>query len=201
MKVSDIKMFMPTERHVEVTLYEGLNAIQTGVTNKLFSDGLEENDYVHWKDGKGFCYSDMNIIGRTNDHVVDVLHGQGLCFKHKFYIEKTKGNGYMFNSKALLSVVNAQELVEKFTGMAKRNVLLHDESITSNDMLMQITGTIVVVSNYKMGDVSVDALVSQFVDMCERDSLLHSQTFTSEDVLAQIVGVIMLAARRKDDDQ
>lgn len=48
--------FYPTNEYREVTLQAGLNSVQLGNTDKLFSDGLEEYEYIYFDDSKGFCY-------------------------------------------------------------------------------------------------------------------------------------------------
>lgn len=41
--------FIPTNEYREISLQEGLNQVQLGNTDKLFSDGLEEDEYIYWK--------------------------------------------------------------------------------------------------------------------------------------------------------
>ena len=48
--------FIPTNEYREISLQEGLNQVQLGNTDKLFSDGLEEDEYIYWNHNKGFCY-------------------------------------------------------------------------------------------------------------------------------------------------
>lgn len=47
--------FYPTNEYREVTLQTGLNSVQLGNTDKLFSDGLEKDEYIYFDDSKGFC--------------------------------------------------------------------------------------------------------------------------------------------------
>ena len=42
--------FYPTNEYREVTLQAGLNSVQLGNTDKLFSDGLEEDEYIYFDD-------------------------------------------------------------------------------------------------------------------------------------------------------
>lgn len=39
--------FTPTNEYREISLQEGLNQIQLGNANKLYSDGLEEDEYIY----------------------------------------------------------------------------------------------------------------------------------------------------------
>ena len=40
--LEDAMEFIPTNEYMEVSLQEGLNALQIGRTDKLFSDGLDD---------------------------------------------------------------------------------------------------------------------------------------------------------------
>ena len=53
--------FYPTNEYREVTLQTGLNSVQLGNTDKLFSDGLEKDEYIYFDDSKGFCLSLIHI--------------------------------------------------------------------------------------------------------------------------------------------
>ena len=81
--------FYPTNEYREVTLQAGLNSVQLGNTDKLFSDGLEEDEYIYFDDSKGFCYEDGCVIGGTYDQTLKVLYSQW-GFDHKFYVKKNK---------------------------------------------------------------------------------------------------------------
>ena len=81
--------FYPTNEYREVTLQAGLNSVQLGNTDKLFSDGLEEYEYIYFDDSKGFCYEDGCVIGETYGQTSKVLYSQW-GFNHKFYVKRTK---------------------------------------------------------------------------------------------------------------
>lgn len=81
--------FYPTNEYREVTLQVGLNSVQLGNTDKLFSDGLEEDEYIYFDDSKGFCYEDGCVIGGTYDQTLKVLYSQW-GFDHKFYVKRTE---------------------------------------------------------------------------------------------------------------
>lgn len=80
--------FVPTKEFIEVSLQEGLNALQTNRADKLFSDGLENNEYICFTDGNGFCYEDHCVIGGTFDQTLTRLHSAGWCKDHKFFIKR-----------------------------------------------------------------------------------------------------------------
>ena len=80
--------FTPTDEYREVSLQAGLDAIRLSNAEKLFSDGLEENEYIYFDQNKGFCYEDGCVIGGTFDQAINVLHALKWCFHHKFYIKR-----------------------------------------------------------------------------------------------------------------
>lgn len=85
-----IKMeFIPTDEYIRVSLQEGLNALQIGRVDKLFSDGLDDYEYIYFDKEKGFCYEDNCLIGSTFDQTLGILHSVGWCFKHNFFIKNT----------------------------------------------------------------------------------------------------------------
>ena len=80
--------FIPTVEYIQISLYEGLNQLELGNTDKLFSDGLDQNEYIYYDENKGFCYEDGCSIGRTYDQTVNVLHSLKWCFNYNFYIKQ-----------------------------------------------------------------------------------------------------------------
>ena len=98
--------FVPTKEHTEVSLQEGLNALEVGDTNKLFSDGLESDEYIYFDKENGFCYEDKCVIGHTVEKALAVLHAIGWCFTHKFFVKnfkshqpQTGGSNYLSENK------------------------------------------------------------------------------------------------------
>jgi len=93
--------FIPTDDYREISMYTGLNAIQIGNADKLYSDGLDANEYIYFDPVKGFCYEKRTVakatecpvnedgcsIGGTYDQTVDILHSLKWCFNHKFYVK------------------------------------------------------------------------------------------------------------------
>lgn len=84
--------FIPTNEYREISMYSGLNSVQTGATDKLYSDGLESDEYIYWDHNKGFCYEDGCVIGGTYDQTLNVLHSLEWCFHHKFYVKNNQYN-------------------------------------------------------------------------------------------------------------
>lgn len=80
--------FIPTDCYTEVTLKEGLSALETGRTDKLFSDGLEDYEYIYFNKENGFCYEDNCVIGSILERAFDRLLSVGWCYKYKFFIKK-----------------------------------------------------------------------------------------------------------------
>lgn len=80
--------FTPTKEHMEISLQDGLEIIQKGDSDKLFSDGLDDYEYIYFDKEKGFCYEDNCVIGRTYDQTLSKLYSLKWCFNHKFYIKR-----------------------------------------------------------------------------------------------------------------
>ena len=78
--------FIAKETDKEVTLAEGLNYIQLHPDTKLYSDGLEHDEYIFWDKDRGFCYEDNCIIGGTFDRALHVLLSCKWPLTHKFYL-------------------------------------------------------------------------------------------------------------------
>lgn len=77
--------FIPTKEYKEISLQEGLNQLQLGNIDTLYSDGLDAEEYIYFDNNKGFCYEDGCIIGDTFSRTLHVLHSLKWCFSHKFY--------------------------------------------------------------------------------------------------------------------
>ena len=79
--------FEATEKYKEVSLAEGLNLLQLNKASKLYSDGLEENEYITFDSQKGFCYEDGCVIGGTLNTTLKGLISLKWVLHHKFYIK------------------------------------------------------------------------------------------------------------------
>lgn len=56
--------FIPTDDYIEVTLERGLDRLLTCASDKLFSDGLDADEFIYFDDHKGFCYKDGCLLGQ-----------------------------------------------------------------------------------------------------------------------------------------
>ena len=128
--------FYPTNEYREVTLQTGLNSVQLGNTDKLFSDGLEEDEYIYFDDSKGFCYEDGCVIGGTYDKTLNVLHSLKWCFNHKFYVKKNKIEKQKEEARQLWNVlehiINLLESDDErysFEGGTGHSIRIYDKEI------------------------------------------------------------------------
>lgn len=62
--------FIPTDDYREVSMYAGLNAIEIGNADKLYSDGLDANEYIYVDPVKGFCYEKRTVVKATECPVI-----------------------------------------------------------------------------------------------------------------------------------
>ena len=78
--------FVNKDNYREITLEEGLREIVKDRSKKLYSDGLEEDEYMYYDPDKGICYEDGCIIGRTANKALEVLISLEWVLHYKFYI-------------------------------------------------------------------------------------------------------------------
>lgn len=79
-------IFEATNEFKEVSLEEGLNLLQLNKASKLYSDGLDENEYITFN-SQGFCYEDGCVIGSTVNGVLKTLLSLKWVLYHKFYVK------------------------------------------------------------------------------------------------------------------
>ena len=79
--------FEATDEFKEVSLGEGLNLLQLNKASKLYSDGLDENEYITFDSQKGFCYEDGCVIGSTLNITLKRLISLKWVLNHKFYVK------------------------------------------------------------------------------------------------------------------
>ena len=79
--------FVPTEDHVKINLEEGLAELMRGKVDKLYSEGLEEDEYIHYIKEKGFCFEDGTVIGKSFVTATENLIYADWTTKHPFYIK------------------------------------------------------------------------------------------------------------------
>ena len=80
--------FEPDNDYEEVSLIEGLNKIFQDATLKLYSDGLEENEYMYHRTGHGICYEDDCVIGYHPEMAIERLSHYNWIKSHKFYVKR-----------------------------------------------------------------------------------------------------------------
>lgn len=78
--------FINEKNFKEVSLEEGLKLIEENHNRKLYSDGLESDEYICHMRWKGFCYEDGCMIGDTSNKVIENLTRLKWATCHKFYI-------------------------------------------------------------------------------------------------------------------
>ena len=79
--------FEAGDEYKEVSLAEGLNLLQLNKASKLYSDGLEENEYITYDSQKGFCYEDGCVIGGTLNITLKRLISLKWVLHHKFHVK------------------------------------------------------------------------------------------------------------------
>ena len=80
--------FIATNEYKEVSLAEGLNLLQLNKASKLYSDGLETDEYIYFHSDKGFCYEDGCVIGGTFEQTIKRMFDLKWCLHHKFYVRQ-----------------------------------------------------------------------------------------------------------------
>lgn len=80
--------FENTNNLREVTLEEGLIEISRDEEKRLYSDGLESDEYIYYDSDKGFCYEDGCVLGSTLKRTLKVLINLKWVLDHKFYISE-----------------------------------------------------------------------------------------------------------------
>lgn len=77
--------FVPSKEHTEVALVDGLRLLAFRKVDKLYSDGLDENEYIQKKSG-GFYYEDDCFIGNSVGETNRTLLALKWPLSHKFYV-------------------------------------------------------------------------------------------------------------------
>lgn len=71
----------------EVTLAYGLNLLNLGLVEKLYSDGLDSDEYIYCKD-RAFYYEDNCMIGDSYFRTLTTLFELEWPLNHKFYVKE-----------------------------------------------------------------------------------------------------------------
>ena len=79
--------FEATEKYKEVSLAYGLKLLELNKASRLYSDGLEKDEYIEFDSQKGFCYEDGCVIGRTLNKTLLTLISLKWVLHHKFYVK------------------------------------------------------------------------------------------------------------------
>lgn len=69
----------------EISLENGLIALESGQTDRLYSDGLESDEYITYTNNC-FRYEDNCVIGHDVEDTLHTLLGLKWPLNHKFYI-------------------------------------------------------------------------------------------------------------------
>ena len=69
----------------EISLEDGLITLESGQTNRLYSDGLESDEYITYTDNC-FKYEDNCVIGHDVEDTLSKLLNLKWPLNHKFYI-------------------------------------------------------------------------------------------------------------------
>lgn len=79
--------FIATNEYKEVSLAEGLKLLSVNKASKLYSDGLDDYEYIAFDPNKGFCYEDGCVIGATVVDTLETLFSLKWPLHHKFYVK------------------------------------------------------------------------------------------------------------------
>lgn len=86
----------------EVTLAYGLNLLLLGKIKKLYSDGLESNEYIYCDKGR-FYYEDDCMIGNSYFNTLTTLLMLEWSLRYHFFVKETytedKSREYKFYEK------------------------------------------------------------------------------------------------------
>ena len=78
--------FVNTNNHKQVSLAEGLTALEKDTSKRLYSDGLEQNEYMYYDPHKGICYEDGCVIGHNAVAAIRTLIPSKWVLCHDFYL-------------------------------------------------------------------------------------------------------------------
>ena len=79
--------FEATDGYKEVSLAYGLKLLELNKASRLYSVGLEKDEYFEFDLQKGFCYEDGCVIGRTLNKTLLTLISLKWVLYYKFYIK------------------------------------------------------------------------------------------------------------------
>lgn len=83
--------FTPTRGYKEVSLASGLYLLTTGLADKLYSDGLNENEYIAWDKKRGFYgLEGLEGLGYSFETAFSRLRHEDWVIRSCFYILEEK---------------------------------------------------------------------------------------------------------------
>ena len=80
--------FANDKNYKEVSLLDGLKALAENTKAKLYSDGLESNEYLYYDEIKGICFEDGCVVRRDPIESFLVLKSLKWPAKSKFYLDE-----------------------------------------------------------------------------------------------------------------
>ena len=78
--------FISKEEQESIDLFDGLHYLVRHQDYVLQSDGLDNYEYMYYKDGKGIYYEDNTLIGSDICSAYERLMQLGWPQQHKFYL-------------------------------------------------------------------------------------------------------------------
>lgn len=134
--------FINEEGLQEIDLFSGLVNLERNPNLRLYSDGLETDEYMYYIPGRGICYEDKCVIGKGSQEALYVLESLGWVLHHKFFIkdmspvridmQKVAQCGLNDIQKMLARNMNAS-LQEAIEDGYKQTVRCNNEKITSKN--------------------------------------------------------------------
>lgn len=75
-----------SDKGIEVDLDTGLLLCLLYLDTKLYSDGLQADEYIYYDIDKGFCYEDGAVIGSSINETKELLESLGWINGKRFYL-------------------------------------------------------------------------------------------------------------------
>ena len=75
-----------SDKGIEVDLSKGLLLCTLYFGTRLYSDGLQPNEYIYYDASKGLCYEDGAVIGTNVNEARELLESLGWTNGKRFYL-------------------------------------------------------------------------------------------------------------------
>ena len=72
---------------IKIDLYNGLRMCRLCEDAKLYSNGLQSNEYIHYVNGVGLCYEDGALIGKDVFEANALLDSLEWTHKSEFFLK------------------------------------------------------------------------------------------------------------------